>query len=76
MINAFAETNKEDLHTLYKARLRGEKDGLRPKNFDPYIEQVQKITQLPFAVAWKMVDDMFLQEVAKRYFSDTELEGE
>lgn len=70
MINVFGDLKKEELQKLYDDKNQAEENGLRPRTFDKYIEQIQKTTELPFSVAWKMADDMFMEEVVRRYFSE------
>lgn len=47
---------------------KGREEGLRPRLLDPYIQKVRKIYSFTIVDAWKYVEQLFWEEVARRYF--------
>lgn len=66
--NPFEEKDKEELRVLYKDRQEAQKQGMRPRSFDPHIKQMQEKLGMTFGDAWRYTDTVFLEEIAKRYF--------
>lgn len=69
--NVFADKTDDELFEIYKDILKGNEEGLRPEAFTPYIKQVREAIGVGMSVfeGWKMVNTMFYEEVAKRFFS-------
>lgn len=67
--NIFHNLTKEELELINKDRLKAKEEGLRPRSFDKYIEEIRKIYPLSFAEGWSFVEDLFFEEISKRYFS-------
>ena len=70
MDNIFKNQSKEQLRYLYEQILIGREDGLRPRCLDDYIRKVQSIYPLTFGEAWRYTENLFWEEIAKRYFSE------
>lgn len=70
MENIFEKVPKEQLKYLYEQILDGKDKGLRPRCLDDYIHEVKSKYPLSFGEAWKYTEELFWEEVAKRYFSE------
>lgn len=68
--NIFHNLTKEELELINKDRLKAKEEGLRPRSFDKYIEKIRKIYPLSFAEGWSLVEDLFFEEISKRYFQE------
>lgn len=64
----FSELTSEELKMLYAEILKAREEGLRPRVLDKYIRQVHTIYPLTFGEAWKHTEQLFWDEVAKRFF--------
>lgn len=64
----FKDLDKEEMKRLYEDRQQAQKQGLRPRSFDPYIKETQNEFMMSFGDAWRYTDTVFLEEIAKRYF--------
>lgn len=64
----FSELTSEELKMLYAEILKAREEGLRPRVLDKYIQQVQTMYPLTFGEAWKHTEQLFWEEVVKRFF--------
>lgn len=71
----FDNVGEQELKTLYDDFLQSKEEGLRPRSFDPYIQEIKETYAMPFGVAWQYAEKAFLEEVAKRYFSKSAEQG-
>lgn len=63
-----ALTNKE-LREIYEDMVAAKRDGVRPRSLDRFIDIVKKSFQMStVADAWKLTEELFYEEVAKRFF--------
>lgn len=69
MDNIFENESKEQLGYLYEQILEGRESGLRPRCLDDYIRKVQSNYPLTFGESWRYTEQLFWEEIAKRYFS-------
>lgn len=70
MKNVFENESYETLKSLYNDILKEREEGLRPHSLDTYIEQVQKTYPLTMGEAWRYTENMFWEEVGRRYFAE------
>ena len=70
MKNVFENESYKTLKILYHVILQKRKEGLRPYYLDKYIKEVQNIYPLDTVEAWRYVENMFWEEVGRRYFSN------
>lgn len=68
MKNIFENESYETLNALYNDIIREREEGLRPPSLDKFIEQIQKDYPLTVGEAWRYTENMFWEEVARRYF--------
>lgn len=68
--NVFSELTPEELKTLYMGILKAREDGMRPRVLDDYIRKVQAEYPLTFGEAWKHTEQLFWEEIAKRFFDN------
>lgn len=66
--NIFSNLTVQELKDINIDRLTAKEAGLRPRIFDPYIEKIRKIYPLTVAEAWTFVEDLFFEEICKRFF--------
>lgn len=67
--NIFSNLTVQELKDINIDRLTAKEAGLRPRSFDPYIEKIRKIYPLAIAEAWTFVEDLFFEEICKRFFN-------
>lgn len=67
MKNIFSQLTKEELKEINNDRLKAKERGLRPRSFDKYIEEIRKIYPLTVAEGWSFVEDLFFEEICKRF---------
>lgn len=72
MEDLFDGKTDEELKIVYEEILRAREDGLRPRILDSYIEEVRSVHPLSVAEGWKFTEQLFWEEVAKRYFKTKE----
>lgn len=70
MKNVFENESYKTLKILYNVILQKRKEGLRPNYLDKYIKEVQNTYLLDTGEAWRYVENMFWEEVGRRYFSN------
>lgn len=70
MKNVFEDEPYDILKSLYDDILTNRNDGLRPRSLDKYIEQIQNIYPLNLGEAWRYTENMFWEEVGRRYFDE------
>ena len=68
MNNPFNNETKETLENIYKEIKNSKEEGLRPRILDSYIQEVRSVYPLSVSEGWKFTEQLFLEEVAKRYF--------
>ena len=68
MKNVFENVPDDEMRFLYEQILAGRDTALRPRCMDPYIHQVMQLFSLTFGQAWRSAEQMFFEEIAKRYF--------
>ena len=68
MNNPFNNETKETLENIYKEIKNSKEEGLRPRILDSYIQEVRSVYSLSVSEGWKFTEQLFLEEVAKRYF--------
>ena len=68
MNNPFNNETKEILENIYKEIKNSKEEGLRPRILDSYIQEVRSVYPLSVSEGWKFTEQLFLEEVAKRYF--------
>lgn len=68
--NVFSGLTLEELKVLYAGILEAREEGLRPRILDKYIRQVQAKYPLSFGEAWKYTEQLFWEEIAKRFFDN------
>lgn len=68
MKNIFVNESYEVLKSLYNDMLKAREEGIRPRSFDKYIEKVMEAYPLSFGEAWRYTENMFWEEVGRRYF--------
>lgn len=68
MENIFNHLTKEELRQINEDRLKAKEEGLRPRSFDSYIEIIIKKYPLTFSEGWSFVEDLFFEEISKRFF--------
>lgn len=68
MKNVFENESYETLKVLYDDILKEREEGLRPHSLDKYIDQVQKVYPLTMGEAWRYAENMFWEEIGRRYF--------
>lgn len=66
--NIFSNLTVQELKDINIDRLTAKEAGLRPRSFDPYIEKIRKIYLLTVAEAWTFVEDLFFEEICKKFF--------
>ena len=68
MKNPFEDKTDDELKDIYKEIFKAREEGLRPRILDSYIQEV--CDNYPFNVAegWKFTEQLFWEEVARRYF--------
>lgn len=69
-LNLFTDLSKAQLAQLYEERAKAQEDGLRPRAFDPFINQVEDAFMMRRLDAWRYTEMTFLEEIAKRYFAE------
>lgn len=68
MNNPFNNETKETLENIYKEIKNSKEEGFRPRILDSYIQEVRSVYPLSVSEGWKFTEQLFLEEVAKRYF--------
>ena len=68
MKNIFVNESYEVLKSLYNDILKAREDALRPHSLDKFIEKVMETYPLSFGEAWRYTEEMFWEEVGRRYF--------
>ena len=71
MEDIFSNLTDKQLYELNKDRLKSKDEGLRPRSFDPYIAELCKVYPLDVGNAWSYAEDLFFEEVSKRFFEKT-----
>ena len=66
--NIFSDTGNEEMKAIYKQILAGREEGLRPRILDSYIRKVMSTYHMGFADAWSFTEELFWDEVGKRFF--------
>ena len=69
-MNIFENESYETLKSLYNDILKEREEGLHPHSLDKYIEHVQKEYSLTMGEAWRYAENMFWEEVGRRYFQN------
>ncbi len=68
MKNPFENKTDEELKVIYKEIFKSREKDLRPRVLDPYIQDVRCIYPLTVSEGWKFTEQLFWEEVARRYF--------
>lgn len=68
MNNPFNNKTKETLEIIYREIKNSKEEGLRPRILDSYIQEVRSVYPLSVSEGWKFTEQLFWEEVAKRYF--------
>lgn len=68
-LNLFDNLSEEQLAQLYAERAKAQEEGVRPRVFDPFIQEVENALMMRRVEAWQYTDTAFLEEIAKRYFN-------
>ena len=67
----FKEVADEEMLEIYKDILRSRELGIRPRSLDnEYTHKIMEITHMDLGNAAKFTQELFFDEVAKRYFAD------
>ena len=70
MRNPFEDKTDNNLKSIYEEILIAREEGLRPRILDPYIQKVRDIYNLSVLEGWKLTEQLFWEDVAKRYFEN------
>lgn len=72
MTNQFQNCSDQELNHLYQDILTNDETGLRPRSFDPYIQNILNQTDgsLTFGQGWNYAKTQFYEEVARRFFPE------
>lgn len=70
MRNPFEDKTDNNLKSIYEEILIAREEGLRPRILDPYIQKVRDTYNLSVLEGWKFTEQLFWEEVAKRYFEN------
>lgn len=68
MKNLFENVTDNNLKSIYEEIFIAREEGLRPRILDPYIQKVRDVYNLSVADGWKFTEELFWEEVARRYF--------
>lgn len=71
MENIFSSLTKNELKEINIDRLTAKEEGLRPRSLDKYIEEIRKVYPLTVAEGWSFVQELFFEEVCKRFFEES-----
>ena len=72
MENIFRSESYEKLYKLYNDIIGSKEDGLRPKSLDKYIAEIQVTYPLTTGEAWRYTENLFREEIGRRYFEERE----
>ena len=64
----FKNVDDTELKHICDEIYKGREEGLRPRILDSYIQKIREIYPVDIAGGWKMVEQLFWEEVGKRYF--------
>lgn len=70
MRNPFEDKTDNNLKSIYEEILIAREEGLRPRILDPYIQKVRDVYNLSVSDGWKFTEELFWEEVARRYFEN------
>lgn len=68
MKNPFEDKTDEELKYIYEEIIKAREEGLRPRILDSYIQEIRNNYPLNVAEGWKFTEQLFWEEVARRYF--------
>ena len=68
MKNPFENKADEELKIIYKEIFKSREKGLRPMVLDPYIQDVRCVYPFTVSEGQKFIEQLFWEEVARRYF--------
>ena len=68
MKNVFENESYDVLKTVYNDILTAREEALRQHSLDTYIEQVMEAYPLSLGDAWRYTENMFWEEIGRRYF--------
>lgn len=68
--NVFSGLTFEELKVLYAGILEAREEGIRPRILDEYIRQIKEKYPLSFGEAWRYTEQLFWEEIAKRFFDN------
>lgn len=69
MNNLFESVTDNELKNIYKDIQSAKEEGLRPRILDSYIKKIREIYPLDIGEGWKFTEQLFFEEVARRYFA-------
>lgn len=70
MKNLFESVTDNNLKSIYEEIFIAREEGVRPRILDPYIQKVRDVYNLSVSDGWKITEELFWEEVARRYFED------
>ena len=70
MKNLFENVTDNNLKSIYEEIFIAREEGLRPRILDPYIQKVSDVYNLSVSGGWKFTEELFWEEVARRYFEN------
>ncbi len=68
MKNPFGNETDNELKSIYEEMLKAREEGIRPRILDIYIQEVRNNYPLNVAEGWEFTEQLFFEEVARRYF--------
>lgn len=73
MFDIFKDVSDNELKIIYNDILKSEDEGISPKSLNIYVKKLKDICKFEtFSQAINLAKELFLKEVAKRYFNVTQ----